>query len=90
MREEELHARLPDCGSRGRCTPPLPSASIPLFCALLQVYLRYARKYGCDLSEQEVLRRFRWGAAMSHRPGIMLWWAGDGLSELPAFIHSSA
>ena len=57
---------------------------VPRRVLLLQVYLRYARKYGCDLSEQEVLRRFRWGAAMSYRPGIKRWWlAGDG----PACAH---
>ncbi len=26
----------------------------------LQVYLRIAKKYGCDLSANEVLRRYRW------------------------------
>ena len=57
---------------RGRVARPLallprPASILPSFASAepallttpLQVYLRYARKYGCDLSPLEVLQRFR-------------------------------
>lgn len=55
----------PEPGSASRL---LPGGNIfnqalcypPMFA---QVYLRVAKKYGCDLSADEVLRRYRWAAA---------------------------
>lgn len=42
------------------CEPSVTHCLSRAAALLLQVYLRVAKKYGCDLSADEVLRRYRW------------------------------